>query len=91
MRIIVLALAFLPAAAMARDGDSAPAADTQPAAQCQGATRQFAGKPAEPARAVRPRTLAQEPLANQYHPVLRRENGCDLPVMIREDVGRLQR
>jgi hypothetical protein len=91
MRIIILALAFLPATAIARDGDEAPVSKAQPMAQCQAATRQFADRSAEPARNIGPRTLAQEPLANQYHPVLRRENGCDVPVTIREDVGRQQR
>lgn len=90
MRIVILALALLPAAAMARDGDKKPAPEAPPAAtaKCQDAKTQFAGKPAED---VRPRSLAQEPLANQYYPVLRRENGCDVPVKIREDVGRHQR
>ncbi|MBC9034080.1 hypothetical protein IAG41_16955 [Sphingomonas sp. JC676] len=92
MRILVLALALLPATAMARDGEENPTPEAQaPVAQCQDAKTQYAGKPGAPAKAVRPRTLAQEPLANQYHPVLRRENGCDKPVMIRENVGREQR
>ncbi|WP_213982273.1 hypothetical protein [Sphingomonas sp. dw_22] len=88
MRIVILALALFPTAAMARDGDKKPAPEARPAAKCQDAKTQFAGKPAED---VRPRSLAQEPLANQYYPVLRRENGCDVPVKIREDVGRHQR
>lgn len=92
MRIFVLALALLPVTAMAREGEENPAPEAQlPVAKCQDARTQYAGKPGEPAKAVGPRTLAQEPLANQYHPVLRLENGCDVPVKIREDVGRVQR
>jgi hypothetical protein len=92
MRIFVLALALLPAPAMARDGDADPAPEAQaPVTKCQDARTHYAGKPGEPAKAVRPRALAQEPLANQYYPVLRRQNGCDVPVKIREDVGREQR
>ncbi len=88
MRIIVLALALLPAAAMASDGDKTAA--TAPAAhpQCQNAKAQLVKNPAP---SVRPRTLEQQPMANQYLGVLRIENGCDTPVMIREDVGREQR
>lgn len=92
MRILVLALALLPAAAMAQDDAANPAPEAEaPAAACQDTRTQYAAKPGEPARAVRPHSLAQEPLANQYHPVLRRENGCEKPVMIRQDVGRTQR
>lgn len=91
MRIVLLALALMPAAAMARDGDkSAP--EAKPAAvKCQDARMQYTARPGEAAPTVRPRSLAQEPLGNQYYPVLRRENGCDVPVKIREDVGRDQR
>lgn len=92
MRIFVLALALLPVTAMARTGEENPAPEAQaPVVKCENAKTQYAGKPGEPAKAVHPRTLAQEPLANQYYPVLRRENGCDVPVKIREDVGQLQR
>lgn len=92
MRILVLALALLPAAALAHDGDADPAPEAQaPAAKCQDARTHYAGKPGEPAKAVRSHRLAQDPLANQYYPVLRRQNGCDVPVKIREDVGRQQR
>lgn len=92
MRIFVLALALLPVTAMAREGEENPAPEAlASAAKCQDAKTHYAGKSADPAQAVRPRTLAQEPLANQYHPVLRLENGCDVPVKIRHDVGREQR
>jgi len=92
MRIFVLALALLPVTAMARESEENPAPEAQaPSAKCQDARTLFADKPGEPAKSVRPRTLAQEPLANQYHSVLRLENGCDVPVKIREDVGREQR
>jgi len=88
MRIIVLALALLPAAAMAHDGDkvATPAPTAHP--QCQNAKVQAVKKPAP---SLRPRTLAQQPAANQYLAVLRLEEGCDVPVMIRENVGREQR
>ncbi|MET0310385.1 MAG: hypothetical protein ABW023_16895 [Sphingomonas sp.] len=78
MRIIILALALIPAAAMARDGDK-PAAP----ARCQSAKTERAAKPA---LSVRPQTLAQQPMANQYLGVMRLEDGCDRPVMIREGV-----
>jgi hypothetical protein len=88
MRIIVLALALLPAAATASDGEKTAA--TAPAAnpQCQNAKAQLVKKPVPGAR---PRSLEQQPMANQYLGVLRLENGCDVPVKIREDVGREQR
>ena len=88
MRIIVLALALLPAAAMARDGDKAAAPAPAAHPQCQNAKAQTVEKPAP---SLRPHTLAQQPVANQYLAVLRLEEGCDVPVMIRENVGREQR
>jgi hypothetical protein len=88
MRILVLALALFPAAAMAQDKGAAPDAAQPAPAKCQSAQTQWA---AQPHPDVRPHSLAQEPLASQYHPVLRRQNGCDVPVKIREDVGRQQR
>jgi hypothetical protein len=89
MRFAVLMLALLPAAALAQERDAAPvAAAPGPVKQCENARTQWAA----PAPAtVRPRPLDREPLADQYLPVLRLEGGCDKPVKVREQVGRIQR
>jgi hypothetical protein len=89
MRIAVLALALLPAAAIAQDHGAAPApAPLAAKKQCENARAQWAAPAQAPVRA---RPLNQEPLADQYRPVLRLVGGCDMPVKIREDIGRIQR
>ena len=92
MRIAVLALALLPAAAIAGERDAPPAphakAPAKPASQCQNARSNYTVSAGEP---VRMRTLKQEPLAGQYLGVLRMEDGCDLPVKIADGVGDKQR
>ena len=86
MRYLVLAIALLPAAALAGERDTPARPAT--ARQCENAKVQRAAPAPEPMR-VRP--LKQEPLAGQYLGVLRLEDGCDRPVKVRDDVGRLQR
>ena len=82
MRILVLALALLPAAAIAEDRVPVrPAMAAKPG--CANADPQYA-KAKEP---LRTRNLAQEPAADQYLTVLRLEDGCDKPVKIRESIG----
>jgi hypothetical protein len=93
MRIAVLALALLPAAALAGERDAplpAPhfALSAPPKAQCQNARVDHAASADQP---VRVRTLRQEPLAGQYLGVLRMEDGCDMPVKIADGVGDQQR
>jgi hypothetical protein len=87
MRYLVLTLALLPAAALAGERDPA----VPPALrQCDNARVQHAApKPAAEPMRVRP--LKEEPFAGQYLGVLRLEEGCDKPVKIRDDVGRVQR
>lgn len=81
MRIILLALALFPAAAIARDGDEA--GPPKSAALCQNARAQNVDTP--PAT-VQPRTLEQQPVANRYLGVLRFRDGCDRPVMARDNL-----
>ena len=86
MRFVVLALVLLPAPALAEERD--PPAPIAAAPKCHNAEAQLAGKQPQ---SLRPRTLADQPLAGQYKTVLRFENGCDVPVKIRDDVGTEQR
>jgi hypothetical protein len=93
MRIVVLALALLPATAIAGERAAPLPAPhfklpAKAASQCQNARSDYAVSPAEPARA---RTLQQEPQAAQYLGVLRMEDGCDLPVKIADKLGDKQR
>lgn len=93
MRIVVLALAMLPGAAIAEGRDTPlPASHltlpATPKSQCQNARVDYTVQAAEP---VQMRTLRQEPRANQYLGVLRMEDGCDLPVKIADGVGDRQR
>ncbi|HWU96442.1 MAG TPA: hypothetical protein VN029_12650 [Sphingomonas sp.] len=93
MRIVILALAMLPGAAIAEDRDtSLPASHLSlpaaPKAQCHNARTDYAAPAVQPARV---RTLRQEPLASQYLGVVRMEDGCDLPVKIADGVGDKQR
>lgn len=86
MRLAVLALALLPTAALAQQQGAAPVVKAAaPAQQCQNAKSQHVER--APAT-VRGRPLASEPLANVYLGVVRKLDGCDVPVKIREDVGR---
>jgi len=93
MRYVLLALAMLPAAATAGER-AAPVAAAharlpgREAAPCQDARNDLAVLRDEP---VRIRRLDQEPLAGQYLGVMRVERGCDRPVKIADDIGRLQR
>lgn len=85
MHILVLALALLPAAALAEDRDPVPPPVRGSAGpECRNASTQYAKAMGKPAR---PRNLAQEPAADQYLTVLRLEGGCDKPVKIRESIG----
>jgi hypothetical protein len=88
MRIFILALALMPATApataMARDSDKPAAPKAGAPAKCQNAETQHVAK-SDPT--MGPQTLARQPMANQYLGVLRLEEGCDKPVMIREGVG----
>ncbi len=93
MRYLVLALALLPAAAIAGENDIAKvrshlALPAKPAAQCENARTNYASPAAEP---VKMRTLRQQPLASLYLGVLRMEDGCDKPVKIADGVGDKQR
>ena len=87
MRIVVLALVLLPAAAVAEERDPPAKAFVQPP-RCANARPELARQQAHPNR---PRKLADEPLASQYLTVLRIEDGCDKPVKVREEVGAEQR
>jgi hypothetical protein len=89
MRVLVLALALLPGAALADDAvaPSKPVVAAKPATapgakkQCANAQSQHVGTANG---AVRARPLRDEPRANRYLPVLRMVDGCDKPVMIGE-------
>jgi hypothetical protein len=96
MRVLVLALALLPGAAMAEDLSVASkpkiaelpyalpkVAKARTEGQCANATNRFVGSADQ---AVRARPLKEEPRANRYLPVLRMVEGCDTPVMIGEQV-----
>jgi len=85
MRMLVLALALLPAAAIAEERD--PPRPTVPARfadECRNAETHRADSAP---KAVKPRALAQEPAANLYLGVVRLEDGCDKPVQIRDAIG----
>jgi len=85
MRPLVLVLALLPAAALAEERDPArPVAMVRIGAECRNADLQRTWHAQEP---VRPGKLGQQPVANQYLTVLRLEDGCDRPVMIRQGIG----
>ena len=82
MRIFVLALALLPAAALAQDkAPVRPYALDKPG--CANADPQYA-KAKQP---LKMRKLGEEPAADQYLTVLRLEDGCDKPVKVRESIG----
>lgn len=101
MRYAVLALALLPAAAVAGENDLAtlpshfalPAHAAKPVkpvkpAGCENARVDYTVQRDEP---MRVRNLGQEPLAGQYLGVVRIEDGCDKPVKISDRVGDRQR
>lgn len=93
MRIVVLALALLPAAAIAGERTQPPASHlklpAKPVSQCQNARSAYAAPAAgEPASV---RRLDREPRAGQYLGVLRMTDGCDVPVKIVDQVGDRQR
>lgn len=82
MRILVLALALLPAAALAQDPTPVRPYVTKPG--CPNAAPQYA----KDKKVLKARKLGQEPAADQYLTVLRLdERGCDRPVKIRENIG----
>lgn len=82
MRILVLALALLPAAALAQDKTPVrPYALGKPG--CANSVPQYA-KAKQP---LKMRKLGEEPAADQYLTVLRLEDGCDKPVKVRESIG----
>lgn len=88
MRAFLLALLLVPGAALANDFKTFTLSGPLPLVagkdgRCQNA-RMHPAKPTLPARA---RTLGQEPPANAYLPVLRLKDGCDVPVMVGENVG----
>lgn len=87
MRMLVLALALLPAAANAGAPDPRPRAEpAAPLLSPSGRVCQNAGaeKASPHAKVVKPRALGDEPAAEAYYTVLRLENGCDKPVLVRE-------
>ncbi|MDT8760830.1 hypothetical protein MZO42_19190 [Sphingomonas psychrotolerans] len=84
MQLFLLTLALLTTDVGPRDKDAVRAAPGRPAAQCDNAGLHWTRRAAEP---VRPGTLGNQPAANQYLAVLRREGGCDKPVKIREGIG----
>ena len=90
MRIAVLALALLPAAALAQDRSPPAAAPVALAGarECENARTHRA---AQPPATVAPRPLGREPLANRYLGVMRLVDGCEKPVKVAEKVGNEQR
>jgi hypothetical protein len=75
MRIFVLALALLPAAAMAADRDP-----PKPRAKsCRTQPQLVDRAKAEP---LRPQTLDRMPPAQAYYPVLRIVDGCEQPMKV---------
>jgi hypothetical protein len=79
MRILVLAFALLPAAALAADRDP-PAG---PVKTCK-SEPQWAARPQPKAEPLRPQTLDKMPQAELYYPVVRFVDGCDKPVKVRD-------
>lgn len=83
MHILVLALALLPAAAMADETDVAGTSPTVSLAgkQCQDANLRNAAPQRKP---TKPRKLDEKSPAEAYYTVLRIEDGCDKPMLVRE-------
>lgn len=89
MRFALIALALFPTTALAEEH----AAPKPPAVRkvCR-TLPQVAGERDQRQQQIQPRTLGNEPTASQYRPILRYDaDGCELPVKIRSDVGRVQR
>jgi hypothetical protein len=84
VRIFVLALALLPAAAVAQDKNPIRPHFVGKPGCADNADHQWARAGKKP---VTMRKLNEEPVADQYLSVLRLEDGCDKPVKIRESIG----
>ena len=80
MRFLILAFALVPSAALADDHDT-----PQPVQQCR-TQPQLAAKPL--ATPNRPQKMNELPDAEPYYAVLRIEDGCEVPVKVREYRGR---
>ncbi|RYY31866.1 MAG: hypothetical protein EOP59_20095 [Sphingomonadales bacterium] len=76
MRFLMLAFALVPGAALAADRDP-----PQPAKQCR-TLPQFAAKPLVTPN--RPQKMNDLPNAEAYYAVLRVEDGCEVPVKVRD-------
>jgi hypothetical protein len=88
VRILVLALALLPAAAAAGESDPAarpPLPTSFPSGKACPQTRPEMAAPS--AKTIEPRALSREPTAGQYYTVLRTFEGCELPTKIRDGIG----
>jgi hypothetical protein len=81
MRIVVFALALLPAAALAGEGASQRSRAYLASERCQNAGVQLAKRNPAPAR-LHP--LNKEPSAEAYLGVLHLDNGCDKPIKVRD-------
>lgn len=82
MRIVVLALALMPTAAIAQD--PAPPSPFFAKPWCPNAAPHHA----KDRKVLKARKLGEEPAASEYLAVLRLdEKGCDRPVKIRENIG----
>lgn len=89
MRAVLLCLMLVPGAARANDVTTFSferpiRLKPTNADKCHNARLHFAAKPAQPLRAKR---LEDEPAANAYLPVLRLKDGCDVPVLVGENVS----
>ncbi len=88
MRFVVLALALLPATAIAQETPYARS-ETQQHPACK-AKQQMVGP--QRGQGVRPQPLEQQPRAMQYYAVLKTEaDGCQKIVMVRDQLGDKQR
>lgn len=76
MRLLILAFALVPGAALAQD-DEPP----QPVQQCR-TEPQLAAKPV--AAPNRPQKMNEMPDAEAHYAVLRIEDGCEVPVKVRD-------
>lgn len=85
MRRLLIVLALLPASAFAagQDPEVKPAPPTAaPGTKvCQNPDLQRVTRDQQP---VQPRTLEREPPADAYYTVMRIEDGCDKPVLVRD-------
>ena len=85
MRRIVLAIALLPAPALAGGPEAGKAGPAAPLRSPSGLVCQDADlrKVAPDGGPPKPRTLGREPPAEAFYTVLRIENGCDRPMPVR--------